>query len=233
MTMRNYTRFIPGEEIEAVEQWTFNAIDTAAQLLAAQVRTREVNEEVALTESARQQGIQAGYAEGVAQGRAQAQAELQQQMQNFLDTQAKDAADKLGQLFANAQDQLLQAEQAMAQGVLDLSCELARQVLRHELAINPNVLMPVLREALGLLAADCKSVLVRMNPVDLDALGEQIHADFAGMGLSLRADTAVLQGGCQVESSGMVVDGTLEKRWQRAVASLGLSSTWESSGEPI
>jgi flagellar assembly protein FliH len=152
-------------------------------------------------------------------------------MQDFLNAQAREAADKLGQLFATAQNQLLEAEQAMAQGVLELSCELARQVLRHELSINPNVLMPVLREALGTLAVDSKSAVVRMNPVDMDALGEQIHADFAGMGLSLRADTTVLQGGCQVESSGMVVDGTLGKRWQRVVGSLGLSSTWEDSGE--
>ena len=230
--MRNYARFIPGEEIEAVEQWTFNAINTVAQHLAAQASAREAQEEVAQIESVRQQGVQAGYAEGVAKGRDQAQAEVRQQMQDFLFTQGREAAGKLGQLFASAQAQLQEAEQAMAQGVLELSCEMARQVLRQELSINPNVLMPVLREALGMLAVDSKSAVVRMNPVDLDALGEQIHADFAGMDLSLRADITVLQGGCQVESSGMVVDGTLGKRWQHVVASLGLSSTWEDSGEP-
>jgi len=35
MTMRNYDRFIPGEEIKDVSQWQFGAIDTAAQLLQA------------------------------------------------------------------------------------------------------------------------------------------------------------------------------------------------------
>jgi flagellar assembly protein FliH len=35
----------------------------------------------------------------------------------------------------------------MAQGVLELACELARQVLRHELSVNPNVVQPVIREA--------------------------------------------------------------------------------------
>jgi flagellar assembly protein FliH len=230
--MRNYARFIPGEEIEAVEQWTFGAIDTAAQLLEAQVRAREVQEELAQTESVRMDAYQAGYAEGMAQGRFQAQAELQQQMQDFLKTQAKEAGDKLGLLFSAAQSQLLEAEQVMAKGVLELSCELAREVLRHELSMNPNTVMPVLREALGLLAADCKTAVVKMNPVDLEALGAQIGADFSGIGLTLRADAAILQGGCLVESSGMVVDGTLDKRWRRAVASLGLSSSWEDAGEP-
>jgi hypothetical protein len=39
--MRNYTRFIPGEEIGAVEQWDFGAVDSRALLLAAQVRVQQ------------------------------------------------------------------------------------------------------------------------------------------------------------------------------------------------
>jgi flagellar assembly protein FliH len=34
-----------------------------------------------------------------------------------------------------------------------------------------------------------------------------------------------------VESAGMVVDATLQKRWQRAVATLGMVSAWEVPGE--
>jgi len=89
----------------------------------------------------------------------------------------------------------------------------------------------VLREALELLGADCKAAVVKMNPADIEALGDQIHADLAGLTLNLRADASVQQGGCLVESAGMVVDGTVPKRWQRAVASLGLSSAWETPGE--
>lgn len=229
--MRNYARFTPGEEISSVEQWTFGAIDTAGQLLAAKVKAGEVQAQELAAESVRQANLQAGYAEGVTQGHAQAQAELQQKMQDFLKTQAQAADDRLSQLFASAQSQLQEAEQAMAQEVLALACELARQVVRHELSTNPQVLMPVVKEALELLGVDHKSAVVRLNPIDLEALGEQIHKDFAGMGLSLRSDAALLQGGCLVESSGTVVDGTVGKRWERAVASLGLSSTWEVSGE--
>jgi flagellar assembly protein FliH len=35
-----------------------------------------------------------------------------------------------------------------------------------------------------------------------------------------------------VDSAGMVVDATLQKRWQRAVATLGLESSWEDASEP-
>jgi flagellar assembly protein FliH len=230
--MRNYARFIPGEEIDAVEQWQFGAIDTAAQLLAAQVKAREDQEEIAQAESERQDAFKEGFAKGMEQGKLQAQAELQRQMQAFLDEQGKDAAEKLSHLFDAAQHQLQEAEQSMAQGVLALSCELARQVLRRELTVHTNVVMPVLAEAIGLLGAEHKAAVVKLNPKDLESLGEQIHTDFAGMALSLRADPDLLPGGCLVESAGMVVDGTIQKRWQRAVATLGLASIWEDAGEP-
>lgn len=232
MSMNNYARFIPGEEISAVQQWQFRAMDTAAQLLAAKTKAREEQDAAAQTESQLQQAYQEGYAAGLEQGKLQAQIELQQQMQAFLDNQAQEAADKLTALFEAAQQEQQAAEQALAQGVLALSCELARQVLRHEVSVNPAVVMPVLTEAIGLLGAEFKTAVVKLHPQDLAALGPQIQTSFAGIGLSLRADPELLPGSCLVESAGTVIDGTLQKRWQRAVATLGLSSTWEVPGEP-
>jgi len=230
--MRNYTRFIPGEEIDAVEQWQFGVIDTAAQLLAAQVKAQEMQEEEIQAESDRQLAFKEGFTAGMEHGKQQAQAEAQLQMQAFISNQAQEAADKLTELFESAQRALSASEQTLAQGVLALSCELARQMLRHELTVNTDVVMPVLTEAIGLLGTEFKTAVVKMNPLDIAALGEQIHADFAGLNVSLRADPDVLQGGCLLESAGTVVDGTLQKRWQRAVATLGLSSNWEVPGEP-
>jgi flagellar assembly protein FliH len=230
--MRNYTRFIPGEEIDAVEQWQFGAIDTAAQLLAAQVKAREAQEELAQDESERQQAFKEGFAQGLEQGKLQAQAQVQRQMQDFLANQGTEAANKLSQLFDSAQQQLTDAEQAMAQGVLALSCELARQVLRRELVVDTAAVMPALTEALGLLAAEHKAAVVKLNAVDMEALGEKIHADFVDMNLTLRADAGVLPGGCLVEAAGTVVDATVPMRWQRAVATLGLASSWECGDEP-
>ena len=230
--MRNYTRFIPGEEIEAVEQWRFGAIDTAAQMLAAQAQVRESEQDHADLNAARQESHQDGYAAGLVQGRAQAEAELQQKMADFLANQAQDAAQHFSALFGTTQNQLAAAQQTMAQGVLELSCELARQVLRQELSVNPNVLLPVIREALEMLGAEHRSAVVRMHPADLEVLEGLMSSEFAGMALTLRADPALQPGGCVVDSAGMVVDATLQKRWQRAVATLGLDATWEDASEP-
>lgn len=230
--MRNYTRFIPGEEIEAVEQWRFGAIDTAAQMLAAQAQVRASEQDHADLEAARQESHQEGYAAGLVQGRAQAEAELQQKMVDFLAHQAQAAAQHFGALFDTTQNQLAAAQQTMAQGVLELSCELARQVLRQELSVNPNVLLPVIREALDMLGAEHRSAVVRMHPADLEVLEGLMSTEFSGMALTLRADSSLQPGGCVVDSAGMVVDASLQKRWLRAVATLGLESAWEDVSEP-
>lgn len=225
--MRNYSRFIPGEEIDAVEQWNFAAVDTASLLLAAQVKVRDEAAEESKQEACRQEG----FAEGFAQGRAQATLEAQRQMADYIAHQGSDAARQFAQLFATVHAQLAEAEQVMAQGTLELACELARQVLRRELSVDPKAVQPVIREALGLLVADTKSAVVRLHPLDLKVLEEVIRTEFSSLSLTLLADPGLTRGGCLIESAGTVVDGTLEKRWMRAVASLGLDSSWEEPAD--
>ena len=221
--MRDYSRFIPGEEIDAVEQWNFGAVDTASLLLAAQVKVREQAFDQVKSDAIKQEG----YAEGFAQGRAQATLEAQRQMRDYVANEGHKAAQGFVQLFATAQTELADAEQVMARGVLELACELARQVLRHELSVNPHALQPVIREALGLLVTDNKSALVRLNPLDLEVLEDVVRAEYLNLGLTFVADATLSRGGCLVESTGTVIDGTVEKRWLRAIGTLGLNSPWQ------
>lgn len=221
--MRNYLRFIPGEEVGAVEQWSFEPVDQEAVRLAAQAKVSEAAVDHLKEESLKQEG----YAEGFIQGQAQAAVEAQRQITDYIANEGQKAAREFAGLFVAAQAQMADAEQVMARGVLDLACELARQVVRRELSINTDTLQPVLREAMGLLAADTKSAVIRLNPLDLEVLEPVLRSEFAGLALTLLPEEAVSRGGCLVESAGTVVDGTLEKRWARAVAKLGLESAWE------
>ena len=124
--MRNYSRFIPGEEIGAVEQWDFGAVDTAGLLLAAQAKAQDDAADRVQQETFFQDGHAQGYAEGFAQGQAQTQLEAQRQITEFIAQQGEAAAQNFVKLFATAQAQLDEAEQVMARGVLELACELAR-----------------------------------------------------------------------------------------------------------
>jgi flagellar assembly protein FliH len=222
--MRNISRFIPGEEIDAVSQWNFGAVDTDARLLAAKAQ----DEQDALRRARDEVVRQEAFAEGFAQGRARAMADADQRVRVYAQSQGEEAAQRFARLIESAEEQLGASQQTLAQGVLELACALARQVLRQELSVNPNVLQPVIREALSVLSVDNKSAIVRLNPVDMEVLQEALQTEFSGMALALVADTAVKPGGCVIVSSGTVVDGTLDTRWRRAVANLGLATPWEA-----
>ena len=221
--MRTQSRFIASDDINAVVGWDFGPVDQASVRFAAKVKAQEDAEDRVHDEQVRQ----TGFADGYAQGHAQATLEGQRQISEFIETQGQDAAQRYLQLFESANTQLGEAQQVMAQGVLELACALARQVLRHELSSNPNALQPVIREALSVLATDCKAALVRLHPLDLDVLEDVLRQEFSRLSLTLLADSNVSRGGCLVEAAGTVVDGTIEKRWSRAVAKLGLESSWE------
>lgn len=227
--------FIPGEEIAEVADWTFAAVDQHSDRFAAKLRAQEMQEAIQKEENLRQmgyaEGYGAGYAEGFAKGHDQAALAGQQQLDDYIATEGRDIAHRFAGLFEKVQTQLAQEEQGIAQGILELSCEIARQVLRKELSINPNVLQPVIREALGMLVLDNRAATVRLHPVDADVVAGTVREDFGGLNLALIPDPSVTQGGCLVECAGAVVDGTVEKRWHRAVASLGLESRWESDND--
>ena len=220
---RNQNRFVSGEDIGTVTDWNFAAVDQTSIRFAAKLRAQELAEEAAKTNVAKQ----VGFSEGYAQGHAQATLEGERKIQEFIATQGQVAAKRFGELISSAQLQIAESEQTMAKGVLELACELARQVLRHELSSNPNALQPVIREALGMLAVDSKAALIRLHPTDLDILAEVLRQEFSYLSLTLVADTNITRGGCIVESAGAVVDATLQRRWSRVVASLGLESSWE------
>ena len=171
-------------------------------------------------------GQQDGLEEGQKQGREAASAEWQQKMELFQSQQGKQIAERLHSILQRAQKEVGEMHHALADDLLKLASDIARQVVRQELRCNPEALLPVVREALDMLGAESKPILVRLNPSDLEQLGTQLKAAHPQPKIEWLADASVKPGDCLVESAGAQVDGSLERRWQRAVAALGLVSTW-------
>ena len=217
-----HSRFVPSEEIDVVASWQFSAVTGEALEVQRAGATVDSATQLLLLEQAREVARQEGRDEGY----ARAAVEVKQQMDDFYERQAHATAERLALCAQAFEARWEAAEQALAQGVLELSCALARQVVRRELATDPKALEPVIREALGLLVSDARAIVVRLHPADFGLLESALRESFAGESLLFRPDAAVPAGGCLVESGGMTVDGTLDKRWSRTVATLGLSVPW-------
>ena len=233
---RSYSRFIPSEEVGDFKQWKFSAVDGSDLVehvpepvaeIPLEVDEAELQAQQALL---RQQACDDAYAEGFAQGQAQTALEWQRRMDDYIAQQGQEAAQRLQAVLQTLDASLIDMQQQMAQQLLELACDIARQVVRQELSVNPNALQPVVREAVGMLVTEGRPATVRLNPNDMEAIAQPLRQELDGPGVQWVADAAVPAGGCLVESAGTVVDGSLDKRWQRAIAALGLQSPW-SEGE--
>ena len=226
---RLYARFIPREEVGDVTQWQFGAIDGSDAVIEELMEEDPVSleQETATRHAELAQARAEGFSQGEAQGHAQATLEWQQRMDDYVAGQGREAAQRLDAVVQTLSASLGDLQQNMAQEVLELACEIARQVVRQELRSNPHALKPVVQEALGMLVSDGRPSSVRLHPADYALVSPALQQDTAGAAVQWVADASVPTGGCLVEKAGMVVDGSLEKRWQRAIAPLGLDSAWE------
>lgn len=227
-SQRSYSRFIPSEEVGDFTQWKFGAVDGSdlVEPLPEPEPVAELPIEVdeAAQQALVQQACDDAYAEGFAQGQAETALEWQRRMDEYIAQQGQESARRLQEVLQTFDASLIDLQQHMAQQVLELACDIARQVVRQELSVNPNPLQPVVREALDMLVTEGKPATVRLNPVDLEAMAAPLREAVDAPGVQWVADGAVPAGGCIVESAGTVVDGRLDKRWQRAIAALGLDS---------
>ena len=104
-------------------------------------------------------------------------------------------------------------------------------MVRRELTNQPQALLPVVREALDMLVNEGRVATVRLHPHDLSAVENHLRGTYAQGRVQWQADPAVAPGDCLVESAGTVIDGSMEKRWRRAVAALGLVSSWQEGDD--
>lgn len=228
---RHYARFIPREEIDDVAHWQFTEVDEKARQRAAVLAAAEKPPEPVIDEAMLQQARDEGYQLGLEQGRMEAALEGQRRLDEYITSQGTLASERLNALMASLEQRFTDAEQTVAQGVLAMACEVARQVLRRELATDPESLRPVIREALGLLAADARTAVVRLNPEDHDTFKSVPSEELGGQALKWVSDASVPVGGCLIEAAGAQVDGTLQRRWARAVANLGVDTPWSAQEE--
>ena len=147
-------KFIPREELGKVSAWSFGDING---------RDRKPAPEPELTRSERA-ALDKGYRAGLEAGRAEAQASSSQAIELFYESTGADVSRRMSSLCEAYEQQLKGLEQNLAVQVLDLAFDIARQLIRSELATQPKAIEPMVHEAVNLVLASGagKSVLLGM-----------------------------------------------------------------------
>ncbi|MDW8467981.1 MAG: flagellar assembly protein FliH [Burkholderiales bacterium] len=161
-------------------------------------------------EARRREAEQAGFAAGHAAGLAAARAEV----------------ERLRALFGSADRALALFEERLAGELLDLAIEIARQVIRGEIATRRETVLAPAREALAMLAQEARAVEIHVHPADAELLRQHLADELARGGWRVLEDPRIEPGGVRLASSSGEVDATVATRWRRVLAALGQDHPW-------
>lgn len=165
--------------------------------------------------AARQQGYQDGYRDGLVA------------LESFKESFASQTSGQMARVLQALDDDLGRLEQDMATSVARVATELARQVVRSELAMRPALVAQVAREAVNAVLMSARHITVLVHPDDHVLVQQGCEEALAARGARLLAHPSVARGGCRVESDVGVIDALVATRWTQASQSLGSGVAWD------
>jgi flagellar assembly protein FliH len=198
--------------VAEVEQAEYEAAQAAASAYPSD------EELAAIREQARQEGYDAGYKAGRDEGMAQALDEQRAATEHAL-APVRAIADN----FSAA---LRDADQAISNEVLELALHLAKGMLKNALRVKPELILPIVREAIEYLPVLQQPALLILNPDDAAVVRESIAEELDKGGWRVIDDPTIERGGCKVDTASNQIDATVQSRWQRLSLALGKDLDW-------
>jgi flagellar assembly protein FliH len=184
-------------------------LPTAEELEAIRAAAREEGYAEGL-EAGQAEGHAAGYEEGLALGRAEAAEEL----------------EHLRQLATTFGDAVTQADEAISNDVLELALHLARGMVRTAFDVKPDLILPVVREAIDYLPNLQQPALLMLHPEDALVVRSSIGHELDKNGWRIVEDESIALGGCRVDTASNQIDAQIAARWQRLTHALGKNIDW-------
>ena len=201
---------IPREKLSAYQRWELNSFDSSEaadrrqgidrRQTLAQEKAQQVNE----------QAYQTGLAEGMRRGAQQAAGDVQ----------------RLQAVVAGLVQSRTQGERELATEVLALALELARQMTRRALKVRPELIVPVVQDALARAVQPALQATITAHPDDAVLLREHLGEQLAAGGWTINEDAQVTRGGCTLQSAANQIDASTPTRWRQVLAALGQTSEW-------
>jgi flagellar assembly protein FliH len=200
---------IPKENLTAWQRWELGSFDqkkasTNAAQKSAMGNLPTANDVERIHRDAHKQGYDAGYEEGTARARMEAL--------------------RLHTLVEQLDSALGQFDQQVAEELLGLSLEVARQVVRQTIASRPAVILDVVREALTQLPH--QHAAIYLHPEDASLVRSYLGDQLTHLGHRIFEEASLARGGLRMEAGGSHLDAGVETRWKRVIESMGASGDW-------
>ena len=113
--------------------------------------------------------------------------------------------------FLNAKDEIYDE---VAPKILELSMEVAKKIIKKEVDINQDLLLGIIKDALGKLAKNEKQITIKVSPTDRDYVKlnienvlEQLQIETK---ITVNQDMTLSKGSVIVETSNGLIDASIE-----------------------
>jgi flagellar assembly protein FliH len=168
--------------------------------------------------AARERARQEGYAEGLLQGR----------LAGIEQARASAANEELQfrQMASAFSGEIASAHEGVAKDLLNLALDLAKAMLKTALAVRPELMLPVVSDAVHYLPGLQLPATLHLQPEDAALVRARMGDELANAGWKILDDPQIVRGGCRLQTASSQIDATIATRWQRIAAALGKEADW-------
>jgi flagellar assembly protein FliH len=149
-----------------------------------------------LEASVRAEAWEAGFREGLTSGAAE----------------IRERGRRLEALIAALAAPLAELDETVEAELVALAIALARKVVRRQFQLQPDEIVPVVREAVAALPAGARSIQVRLHPDDRALVAEALSLDEGSGSWTLKDDPELSRGDCRIVAEHSEIDAKLESR---------------------
>lgn len=220
---------IPKEKQTAYQRWelaSFGVDAATAERQSFNARKTEQDQQenkklADILEGVRKEAFTKGMQEGFSVGMEQAQAQIQEERESML------------ALIHGFDDALQKMDEHISEDILALALDIAKAMLKTKLQVNPEVVIPIVRDAIRYLPHLQSPGRVLVNPEDAKLLRQYMDDELKEYRWQIQEDSSVERGGCIVDTQANQIDATNTTRWKRISGALSHQDDWQETHEVI
>jgi len=210
---------IPKEQQTAYQRWEMNSFgDNRASTRNAAGNAASNKLTIEQTAQLREEARAKGYADGLAEGRAAGLAQGR--------AEAAGEITSLQTLAESFSQEIVRADEVISQDLMGLALDIAKAMLKTSLSVHPELVLPIVSEAIHYLPSLQQPAILFLNPTDVAIVKDHMSDELNKAGWRIAEDMHLQRGGCRIETATNQIDASTQTRWQRIAEALGKESDW-------
>ena len=226
----NTTNVIPKKKLPTYQRWELDTFEKTDPNIDAsestEIKSAEPEEEKVLDETeineiyrqAKEEGHAAGFQEGHTTG--------QQEGRQHAETAVKVEVDQIHNLLSALSKELHEIDQNVAQDLLDLALDLSKKMLLKALQVNPELIIPIVQEAMRQLPNTSHPPQLMLHPDDAELIRKHLSDQQSQSDWEICEDEQIEKGGCRIKTNGSEIDASTPTRWQQILNTIGQDDNW-------